>query len=508
MAKVTYVEKKESIDEVIDHLNETSEKQVIFVVPKQAVLFEDAENLSFLKSRGDDLDKHITIISLDISGLAMATSAGLEVSKPKKSANEEIELPMLEEKKSTHSSVLKKIWTFKQKRKIPIKMRVFRGAVMITILIFGGMIFWYAMIARTDIYLKVTPQPFSSNIQIMIDSRALEDKEVDGQLIIPGRLVTRSLSIHDTFSSTGQKITGDKASGEVIFYNFTEDTIIVNSDDTILRNGNFRFKIKADTLRIRPTAFIGLEGKKIDPTSLVVSQSIEAEELGEEYNLSSGMKFEVINSKLNIDSNLLYAQNNHSFSGGFKKEIRVINQSDIDKAMEILSDRISNDALVELSKSLKKGEKIVQDKYEVEMSKQKIEPTLGSEAPTFTMSVSTHISGLAYDRVFLEKLVKNKILNSVPSGSTIDQEDQLLSLSLKDVDIATGRAQIVNDFNGTLHPAFDNPDFKYTLRGKSEMELKNYFLNKPIVESVEIKFHPTWLRYASWLDGRIFIQME
>lgn len=506
MARVIYIEKHESIEDVLNHFGNTSEKQVILVVPKKASLFESADYLSAVKLKGDELGKHITIISLDIRGLAMAEAAGLEVSKLKRSASEGMEHPLLEEKQRIRDRIIKFFWIFV--RRLPVKIRVLQGIVLAVIFIFGGAFFWYATIARTDIYLKSATKPLSSNVQIMIDSRVLEDKEVDGQLIIPGRLVTRNITIRESFPSTGKKIFGDTASGKVTFYNFTEDTITIKSEDTVLRYKDLRFRVKVDTLRVRPTAFIGLQGKKIDPTSLVAPQDVEAEEMGEAYNLPSETTLEVINSKLNFGPTLLYAQNDGSFLGGSKKEVRVIDATDADTAARILSNRISNEALGELSKLLKKGEKLVQDKFEIKMLEQNIEPTLGSKAETFTMKVTARVSGLVYDRIFLEKLVKNKIKASVPADTIVDNEEHMISFSLKDLDLVSGRAQIANEFIGTLHPDFDNADFKYTLRGKNEEELKSYFKNQPMVESVDVKFSPTWFRRASWLSGRIFIRIE
>lgn len=508
MAKVIYIEKNESAEDVIRHLEKISEKQVILVVPKKASLFDNINVLKDLKYRSDLFKKHITIISLDASGLSMAEEIGLEVSKPEKSSGGSLQHPLLEEKWRTRDNLIKNIRTFKQGKRKFLKILFFRGSVVIVFVTFASIIFWYVVVVRTDIFLKVNSQPFSSSLQIEVNSRALVEEKTDNQLVIPGRLVKHNITTDQTFSSTGKKISGDQASGEVTFYNFTEDTIIIKGEDTILRYNNFDFKLNIDALRIRPTAFIGLQGKKIDPTSLIAPQGVKAEKMGEDYNFPSGTMFEVINPKLNLGVSTLYAQNERPFSGGFKKEIRVIDQSDIDKATRALSDKISNDAVNELSKSLKKDEKLVQDKLEIKILEQEIQPTLGSEAKTFTLTISARLSSLAYDRIFLEKIVKNEIKASVPPGQVVDNEDQMLNLSLIDIDIASGKARIVNKFDSTMHLDFNNSDFKYALRGKNEQELSQYFKDKQTVELSKVQFSPQWLKRVSWLNRRIFMQTE
>lgn len=508
MAKVIYIEKNEHAEDIVRHLKNTSEKQVILVVPQKASLFDNINVLKNVKSNSDLLEQQVTVISLDASGLALAEKAGLEVLKPKKLFQGSLEHPLLEEKKQTLHNNIKNIWTFEQGEKKSLKTLFLPGAVVVAMAAFALVIFWYVAVARADIYLKINSQPFSSNLQIVIDSRALKEKETDGQLIIPGRLVTRNITVSQTFPSTGKKISGDQAAGEVIFYNFTEDTVIMKAEDTILRYNNLDFKLDTDILRIRPTAFIGLQGKKIDLTSLIAPQGVKAERAGEDHNLPSGTRFEVINSKLNLGLSTLYAQNSRPFSGGFKKDIRVIDQSDIDKAMRILSDKISNDAINELSKSLKKDEKLVQDKFEVKILDQEIQPTLGSETETFTLTISARLTSLAYDRVFLEKIVKNEIKALAPPGEVIDHEDQMLNLFLLDLDIASGKARMENKFSGTLHPDFDNSDFKYVLRGKSEQELNQYFKNNQAIKLIRVQFSPRWFKYVSWLNSRIFVRTE
>ncbi|MDP3244167.1 MAG: hypothetical protein Q8M83_00730 [bacterium] len=508
MARVIYIEKNENIEEIIRHLKNTSEKQIILVVPQQASLFEGIDVLKDLKSHGDSLSKRITVISLDVRGLAMAEEAGLEVSRPKKIASGQLEHPMIEDRRQKRKKAIADFWTFKKRGRMPLKARILQVAGVAVVIALGVVIFFYAAVARTDIYLKTTPQPFFSNLQIVVDSRALEEKEEDGRLMIPGRFVSQNITLSEIFSSTGKKTFGDKASGEVTFYNFTEDTKIIRSEDIILRYKDFRFKMRAGILRVRPTAFIGLQSRKIDPTSLIAPQGVEAEDVGESYNLPGGAILEVVSPLLNLSSDLFYAQNSNPFLGGSKREVRVIDPSDIDKATRMLSDRISNNALGELSKSLKKGENLAQNKFEVKIIEQNVEPTTGSEVENFKITLSARVSGMAYDRDFLEKIVKNKIKAAVPAGSVIENENNMLNLTLKDVDIASGRVYITNNFQGILRPDFNSDDFKYTLRGKNEQELEEYFKKKPVVKSVGVKFSPKWFRRASWLSGRIFVRVE
>ncbi len=139
---------------------------------------------------------------------------------------------------------------------------------------------------------------------------------------------------------------------------------------------------------------------------------------------------------------------------------------------------------------------------------QSVEPTVGSEADTFKLALSVRVSGLAYDRIVLEKIIKNKIKAAVPIGSVAEDENNRLHLNIEEVDIAAGRIYMTNNFQGTQRPDFDNNDFKYALCGKSEQVLKEYIKHLSEIKSVRVQFTPPWLRHASWLSWRIFIRME
>lgn len=509
MSKVIYIEKDENAEDVAGHISAVSDRNCILIVPKQAEIFNDPVNLEQLKNKADNLKKHLTLITLDVGGRLMAERVGITVSKPKSGEQGLLEHPLLNEKNKKRNKVLGELW---QTLAVPKRMSVLKKLIysaLTLILIFAvSVALLYSVFARTDIYIKTNSESYSSNLEIVISVRVLSEGEVSGQLQVPGRMVRKTLEAKDQFPATGKKNFGEKASGIVTFYNYGEDTIIINGSDTLLKAGNLVYKLNAEILRIRPTAHIGLDNKKIDPTSLIPPQPIVAEAAGEQFNLLANTQFEIFNSKMNSSPQLFYAVNSSKISGGSIKEITVVDANDLDNADKVLRGRLDNSAITELEKTLKSGEKIVQDKVELINVDRTFEPTIGSETVFFDMKIIADVIGLAYNQDMVNELVRKNVVGGVPAGKKLANDSHVVSLSLKSLDLDNSRAVIVNDYKGAVYPDYDNADIKYSLRGKSADEILNYFKNKPEAQTVRAQFYPSWLKYASLLSGRIYIHLN
>lgn len=509
MSKVIYIEKHENVKDVAGHFKNVADKNLILVVPKQAEIFNNAENLKKLKREADAHGTCLTIITLDPIGQKSAEQAGIIVSKPKSGAKGDLEHPLLAQESSSekHNNFLKDFWDSIVRKRKPSWQRYFGIAVVLVLVLIAGAAIWYVQAVKTEIVLKTNKQEFNSIINFSLDSKALDEREENGVLVEPARVVRKTMNMEDEFPATGNKIFGEKAVGTIQFYNFTEDTITLKGNETILKAGDLQFKLNTDILSIRPTAHIGLNNIKIDPTSLSAPQGIEAQDTGDAYNLPADTQFEVINSNVDISPELFYAQNNLNLSGGFIKEITVVDQKDAENAQEILRGRILEKALNALEKTLKRYEKIAQDKIELTATEYNVSPTVGSEASTFKLKIKVDVIGLAYNQRMLEDRLRDNIIESLPKGKKMVDGAKIINLSFKNIDLNTGQATAENIYRGFIYPILGIDDAKKVLRGKSEKEIIDYFKQKG-VGSVRVQFTPMWLNRAPWLGSKIFIKVE
>lgn len=298
---------------------------------------------------------------------------------------------------------------------------------------------------------------------------------------------TFSATIKDEKEVSGVKTIGEKASGDVIVYNTNLNKEKIIKKGTEVENGGLKFVFSEDVI-VASASSATSPGKAT--TKLI------AAEIGEEYNLSKGKKF-------NIDDNS-YAESLSDFKGGSKKQIKVVSQKDIEE----LEDKI-----------LQKGQKIKNLKIDskkislpnlrkIKIEKKQLNKEIGEEASIISYQATLAITDFYVNKDQLikkltEKLKKEELKNYVidKAGLNYQIKDYKLNQKTIDLEVVTqanfiknlNAEGLINEIKGKTKNYLDKVlktkynTMGYELEVKSFLPVFNYFL--PLFKNnIEINF--------------------
>jgi hypothetical protein len=166
---------------------------------------------------------------------------------------------------------------------------------------------------------------------------------------LPAEVITATSDKTLTFTATGSKDAGDKATGTVTFYNYISNTAVVPSGTTITANGK-SFTTTADSSVVGPA--------KINPDHSITpgtgTAPITANAAGTDSNMTnaSGSNVQVGNNSLATSV---------TTSGGTSKTVTVVSADDLTKAKSDLGIQLADDAKQNLTTQLANREVTFKD---------------------------------------------------------------------------------------------------------------------------------------------------
>ncbi|HYE22053.1 MAG TPA: hypothetical protein VD998_00505, partial [Verrucomicrobiae bacterium] len=412
MATIIKLDKNEEIAQVIQRIKNLRERDVVFEVDKGSVILTNSANLRLMRKTAEVLGKNIQLKTDDEMGQVLANKAGLplfgqkqakvpktvrpvskqpatKTSKPRFSdikaksrvkpapaaqqvSDEEVEFtqPDLQDdivvpmpnppasiKKATVTPrpVIPPVTiprsTPGPKASTPSRWKFGRDyskvfiltAIILVVAVFGLAV----LLPKAEITVYARSEPVTRDLEISVDRNA---KGIDHtKLIIPGEVITKELSHTKTFQTSGIKKVGEKATGSVVIYNFTKNTLTLRASTTTLLINGKKYFFTRDATGIRPTATIGSgNDQEVDRTSLTAPVPIIADQAGEEYNLPVNQKIQIQNTALG-DNPSVYAMNEVAFTGGSAKNVPILSQADIDRATQQMTDELATIAEDEVS---------------------------------------------------------------------------------------------------------------------------------------------------------------
>lgn len=230
--------------------------------------------------------------------------------------------------------------------------------------------------------------------------------EKPAALEVSFKIATVSGEFTQSKSTTGRREVGEKASGEVIIYNTNLNKERWFKKGTIIEFEGLKFTFNEE-VRV-PTASAAT-------TPGVAKVKVTAMEIGSEYNLSKGKRF-------NIDETS-YAQSVSDFAGGLKKELRTIAQKDIDDLKSTVIEKAKRE--VKLLSGASDKEILIPEFSTVKLKEVKTSGEVGEEAATVTLKAKVESTYYYYQKErLLAKLVEN-ITSQIPAGFELSKREKI-----------------------------------------------------------------------------------
>ena len=386
--------------------------------------------------------------------------------------NEEPEI--IQEKTEKLASLRKNIFNFSWLKRI-VPQGTFHlnrdKSLLITILtsvffliILSGLILAYWYLPRASITIFAKPQVLEVN------------KE---NLTLPGKKVEVNSEGEKEISTTGTKLIGEKAKGEVVIYNRTskEKTFIEGTE--LLGPSGLKFTLDEQVVVASESA--GSDYVKVPGKATVKATAFS---IGSESNLASGSEFMIGN----FARNDFIARNESSFSGGTSREVQVVAKNDQEKILADLEKELKQKATDELALKLSSQEKLVDDSLTSQIVEKTFDKKIDEEGNTLKLKLKLKINALSFSESDFKQLIGEEIQNLVPPDFEYDPEQTETSFQLKE-----SSAKIITftaSFKAKLIPKFNLEEIKNNLAGKKPMIGQTYLGNLSNVDSFEAKITP------------------
>lgn len=535
---VIYIDIEDDITAVIDKVKNSSQKIVALVPPKGNAVLQSVVNLKLLKRAANSASKQPVIVTSNAALTALAGGLELYVAKNLQSkpaipntesvpadADEEVnvddevtvdagataalsstddesdevelssdELAALDAENQSEQPVKKSKDTGKKKpsKKIPNfdsfrKKLLIGGGIALLLLIIAVAVFGRA---KSSIVIRAETTPVDVAFDMQVNAGASSSDPESFSL--KGQLQEKKQTISQSFTPTGQKDIGEKASGKVRF--FSNDFmalfagINIPAGTTVTSSSGKKFTTD-ETVRL--TATSGGNQKNVDVT---------AAESGPSFNGASGS---ASGGPSSVSVSFV-----GSTSGGTSQVVKVVSQDDVNKARTQLDQQDTNAIKEELTKAFGDNVTILDDSFTAVLANVRSEPVVGEQANEARLTADATYSLLAVTNDDLGAAIDSFITSQMTNK---DQqrvyENGLDRVRLEKISQDGGVAAYKVTTLAYYGPQFDTEKLKEEVAGKKFGEARAYLQDLPGVKGVDINLSPFWARTLPGA-GRIEIKLD
>ncbi len=541
---VIYIDIEDDITAVIEKLKGSKEKIIALVPPKGNAVLQSIVNLKLLKRAADSSGKQPVIVTSNHALTALAGGLGLYIAKNLQSKptvpladaedlpddaievsdkvgrldessnisdshttspDDEVELsgeelaslqaadePKAETSrksiKSNKKNKANKVPNFDNFRK---KLLIIGGVVLL-LLIVGLTLFGRT---KANISLKADTTPVDVSIQANLDASLPQSDPVNANFKAQVQQSKQTLS--QTFTATGQKDLGTKASGSVTFSIKCSDVDgnppTIPAGTGVSANG---LTFITQTAANLTTPSFGGGCKFTSGGSIAVT----AQDNGDKYNLSA--------RSYTVSGFADVSASGSQMSGGTSNIVKVVSQSDIDDAKAKLQQQDSSNARAALKKAFGQGVSVLDDSFTVAYDGFSSDPAVDTQANngTLTAQATYTLLGISNDDL-------NKALDSAITAKMTNKDQQRVydngfsHVQLQKVSSDDHSAVYKVASSGQFGPQFNTDDLRQQVAGKKAGEVRSLLQGLPGVQAVDINLTPFW---ASKLPnaGRIQIKLD
>ncbi len=534
--RVIFVESDDELIDLYEKLKQVKAKNVYFVIPQRALIFQSIVNLKILKNYGDSQKKKIYFITNDTNGISLAGQLGIKVydkanndNNPSlfssKSEDEIIKITPLKasvnaiidhaptrltEKKLSISELLnkgkRKVQNMDEvsgndnisvgaspvkakKDKSPYKIKITTGAkgpivAFLSLAFVVVFAIFYIALPSATVILTPSAGVLEKSVNITLADFNRNQRELDTHPIntIASFTLSKEISREIKYGATGKKISekGGNSKGTI--------RIINNSSNTWPLVARTRFQTPEGIVyRISQGVTVPANGSV---NAIVEADAVDAygQVVGERGNIGPTRFFL---PALDEDSrSFLYAESSENMTGGITDFVSFVSENDIEAAKKKLSDLLKKDLITEIKAEIQKISEetsksteyiLLEGDNAIEFGDVKFTPLDGvvdSEVPEFTISGSIKAKALYYDRTAMLEILKAELITQKsPNKELLRINENSTSYKIFQKDDAVGKIKMTANIKGIEQYDIDPS----TENGKKILEkIRNHIAGKEI----------------------------
>lgn len=355
------------------------------------------------------------------------------------------------------------------------------GGLLLLLFILG-----FYLLARADITLTLVSKTVSQEFDFQIDP---QKKEIEGEKkIVPFHFALATVNNDKNRETTGKKVIGDKAKGEITIYNRTESAKIFPSGTVLIGPGKLKFALDNE---------VKIASKSPDISSGLdrwgeAKMNITAMDIGIQYNIEADSQFYFEN----LSSSSFLAKNQVAFLGGTSRQISIVSRQDQEELLNELSSELKNKIIQELEGSISKEETLLLDTIEFKVGAKKFDHEIGDEATTLGLGLEVEGKAAVLKIDDLLDLAEKTLSSESILGMELERDKSEITVSSI---LEEGKSKFLAKVKLVLKPIIDRENLIEKIRGKSIIFAQNLLLEQNLLKFIEIKISPGFFRFVSLL---------
>jgi hypothetical protein len=469
----------------INKIRAVDDENIELQIPKESVLFENILNLKLIEQQAEKIEKTVSLNTEDeIGNILLDSLSGKEIGYMIENIEIDSEEPEPEKKLELPRPKLPRF-------KIPSFKRFIKGPIIILFILailVGSFVFYGMTAPEAKASITVGSQPFTRSITIKV--KADTGTNV-GEMILRGTKITATVEESLEKETTGTKIVGEKAEGEVKIFNYTTEEIELEKGDTIIYKGkstDLEYVLK-DDVEI-PANFLE---DLADPSSLKPGEAkveIEAKEIGDAHNIDEDKSLEIDD----YDSDELTAKTEEDISGGKSEEIKIVTEEDRNN----LSNELRSVSLQKAEDSIKNklgtGQNLIDGSTQTNIVSESFSAEIDDEAEKISLTQKVTGEALVYTQNELNNFIDEYFKNVIPENHYMPDKDKEVKVEIlgesTNSTLNSGEADIQVTLRSIVIPDIKEDEVKESLKGKTNEEAKNIIEGLKNVEYYEFSISP------------------
>lgn len=316
------------------------------------------------------------------------------------------------------------------------------------------LVFFY----RLDLTLFFTPIDFSETINVIFDPTISQMTTANHIPVVEKKFdVNLSLST----DTTGQKVIGDKAKGQIIIYNKTDKIQNLPKGTALVSSNSLKFVLTS-------AVQIAASSSNLDLGIITMGQTkaiIEAADIGPEYNLSKDVKI----SFKDISTVSMESKIDTPFSGGTKNQVAVVATAD----KQGLENQINTAVTANIDQKMKTEVNglsgLLTQTINITHNRNDYNREVSEQADQLTVQSSNTITAYVLETT-QKKFIINNLINQKPEYSATTFNPDKFTVEFTP-DKTTDKTQGKLTLKGQLTPQPDLNSFRHQIIGKNASSL-------------------------------------
>lgn len=476
-------------DNIVDTINKIKvidDENIELVIPKESVLFENILNLKLIQHQAEKMEKTITFTTEDeVGNILLDSLSGKEIEYMIEDFEPEVEQAEPKNKTEFPKFKLPKI-------NLPALPKFKKGPVviiLILVVLLGSFVFYGMTAPKAKASITVGSQPFTRSITVKVQAETSTNVE---EMVLKGIKISTAVEESLEKETTGTKIVGEKAEGEVKIFNRTTSEIELEEGDKLTYKGkstDLDYYLK-DDVEVPPST----PEDPLDPESKMIpgeaTVEIKAEEIGDAHNIDEDKTLEFSD----YDTDELVAKSEEDISGGKSEEIMIVTEEDRTN----LSNELSSTSLKKAEESIKNklslGQKLIEGSTQTRITSENFSAEVDDETETISLTQSVTGEALIYYQNDLNNFIDEYFKSVIPENHYMPDKDKEVKVEVlgesTNSTLNSNEADIQVTLRSIVIPDIKEEEVKESLRGKTNEEAKNVIESLKNVEYYEFSISP------------------